>query len=156
MSKVEPIYFNAPVKISTNLSITASSSGMTLGGTNWIVNYGSTKLVYVADWAKEGHGYARLIDLNSVANPDLLITTQPSIPKKILYNRKFSDMFPKIDQTLKAKSTVLFPTATIDDLFEILESLHHLLDSTGLQRPIHLLSQTGKHAILNASIFSEW
>lgn len=153
--KIKPIYFNAPVKVVLDLSVTACSSGMTLGGSNWKIQYGSLKFVQVSEWGP-GHPYSRLLDITPIVSPDALIISNPVQSKRITYNRRFPDMFSKIDQTLKARSTVLFPTATVDDLFEVLESLHHLLDSAGLQRPVHVLSKTGKHAILNASIFSEW
>ncbi len=51
---------------------------------------------------------------------------------------------------------MVFPTGIVEDLFSLVEQLFHLLDSSGIARPIHLLSKTGKQAILQSGVFSEW
>jgi hypothetical protein len=60
------------------------------------------------------------------------------------------------DGMFKKRGTVFFPTANIQSLFDLLEKLFNLLDSSGIKWPIHLLSQTGRQAVLQAGICSEW
>jgi hypothetical protein len=61
-----------------------------------------------------------------------------------------------LESYIKKRGTILFPTQNIQHLFSLAENLYHILDSTGIQMPIHILSNTAKQAIIFSSIFSEW
>lgn len=42
--KIRPIFFNAPIKISNDLSVAAFSNGAILGGSNWVIKFGSIQV----------------------------------------------------------------------------------------------------------------
>lgn len=157
--KISPIFFNAPKRVSTALVLVAASSGVTIGGANWIIRYGSVEIAFVSTWSSIGHRYARLLDLNGLFGNNLLITTINSATDKkkpTVYNKLFIDHFKEIENTLKKCGNLLFPTSSIDDLFLLVEQLNYVLESASIKKPIHILSRTAKQSILQASIFSEW
>lgn len=154
--RIKPIFFNAPIQITSNLSIHSCCSGALLGGSNWLVKYGSIDIAYVGEVLKNAHPNYRSFDVPVLMGKDLLIIPSPVNVRKPIYNKRLVDLWPTLEKYLKNKGTILFPTSNVDEMFMIVEELYQILDSVGIQRPIHILSKTGKQAILQSSIFSEW
>ncbi|KAJ3306115.1 Integrator complex subunit 9 [Kappamyces sp. JEL0829] len=165
LGRITPIFYNSAKSVSTNVHITATSSGLHLGGANWLVSYGSIEMSFVSAWSAASHPYCRLMDTESLSGKDLLVTTTPVSVKKIVYNKKLIDLWPMIGKSaganhaetmFKNRGTIIFPTPSIQDLFELVETVFNLLDSSGIKWPIHILSKTGKQAILQSGVLSEW
>ena len=92
--RINRVFFNAPIHLSANLMIQACSSGAFLGGSNWIVKFGSIEVAYIAEALKKPHLIYRQMDVPILIGKDLLIVPTPTIVKKTVYSKRLIDLWP--------------------------------------------------------------
>ncbi|KIW03112.1 uncharacterized protein PV09_05755 [Verruconis gallopava] len=168
-----PSSFSPPLN---GLTITAYSSGRTLGGTIWHIQHGQESIVHAVDWSQaREHVFAGAawIDPNqptevieSLRKPTALITSSRGSQRVALtggQKRRDDMLIDLIKETIEQGGTVLIPS---DSSARVLE-LTYLLESAWVQASadkdnvlnsakLYFASASGKSTTHNARRMLEW
>jgi Cft2 family RNA processing exonuclease len=154
--KTKPIYYQH-VKKYMQIEIRALPAGTGIGFANWSIRYGSVHLVYSHCWTKPARKVT-LMDVNTLIGCDVLFCTKNlELPKPIVNGKSWKNLWSDIYQQIKSKGNVIVVTDPLESMFDILETLARLIESSSIQHvPIHIVSPIAKHSISLMNIFSEW
>jgi hypothetical protein len=123
-------------------------------------------MVYSSGWTKPAKDYSRPMEVNSLFNAHVFISSQllPPIKNKAFKGKYLKDLWPMIciltiyvDECIRLKGTIVFPCSPIEDLFDLIDEIYNLIDSDSIKHvPIHTVSSSGKYSLALSNVYSEW
>lgn len=156
LSRVQIIGFNEKLEFFGALTAMATSSGVCLGSSNWIITSGFEKIVYIAG-SSTLTTHPKPMETSPLKEADVLILSCLSQRPLANPDSMIGEFCMKAASTIRNGGNVLvpcYPSGITYDLFECM-SIH--LDNCLLPHvPMYFLSPVSDSALAYANIFSEW
>lgn len=138
------------------LTITAINAGHTLGGTIWVLNKNSEKIIYAPEWNHSKDSFlngADLLQNTNLLRPSVFITSS-SIGSNLPHKKRVDKLFELVDATLGRGGTVVLPTSIGSRMLELIHLIDEHLQSAPI--PVLLLSHAKARSLTYAGSMLEW
>lgn len=157
ISKVDVVSFRDPINLHGTVTLTAYSSGHSIGSCNWIVRTENEKVVYAAA-SSSRTSHMKAADWDQLRGADSLILTSVSRFPELNPETSVCNVCAVAVDTLKKNGSVLMPvcpTGVIYDLLEVI-ALHMDQQNVSQDVPIYFISPVAKETLAFSSISMEW
>jgi cleavage and polyadenylation specificity factor subunit 2 len=138
------------------LSLTAVNSGHTLGGTIWVLNKNSEKVIYAPEWNHSKDSFlngAEMLQNPTLMRPSILVTSS-TIGSPLSHKRRVEKFFELVDATLGRGGTVFLPTTIGGRLLELIHLIDEHLQSAPI--PVLLVAHAKARSLTYAGSMLEW
>lgn len=138
------------------LNLTALNSGHCLGGTIWVLNKNSEKVIYSPEWNHSKDSFlngADLLQNSNILRPSVFITST-KIGSILPHKKRVEKFFELVDATLGRGGTVLLPSSIGSRMLELIHLIDEHLQSAPI--PVLLLSHAKARNLTYAGSMLEW
>lgn len=138
------------------LTLTAINSGHTLGGTIWVLNKNSEKVIYAPEWNHSKDSFlngAEMLQNAALLRPSVIITSA-TIGSALSHKKRVEKFFELVDATLGMGGTVLLPTTIGGRLLELIHLIDEHLQSAPI--PVLLVGHAKARSLTYAGSMLEW
>lgn len=138
------------------LTLTAINSGHSLGGTIWVLNKNSEKVIYAPEWNHSKDSFlngAEMLQNPALMRPSIIITSA-TIGSALSHKRRVEKFFELVDATLGMGGTVLLPTTVGGRLLELIHLIDEHLQSAPI--PVLLVAHAKARSLTYAGSMLEW
>ncbi|ONH69442.1 Cleavage factor two protein 2 [Cyberlindnera fabianii] len=138
------------------LTITAINSGHSLGGTIWVLNKNSEKVVYAPLWNHSRDSFlngADLLQNQALARPSVIITSA-TIGSPLSHKKRVEKFLALVDATLGRGGTVLLPTTIGGRILELVHLIDEHIQSAPI--PVLLVAHAKARSLTYAGSMLEW
>ncbi|XP_061164855.1 uncharacterized protein LOC133173822 [Saccostrea echinata] len=156
LSKVQTVGYNEKRNIFGALTITACSSGYSIGSCNWTIKSPYQKICYISGTSTLTT-HPKPMDTDPLRQSDLIILS--SMTKTPGYNpdQMIGEFCVNTVVTIKNGGNVLVPCYPSGMTFDLFECLSGHLDSCGLTTvPLYFLSPVSDSSLAYSNIYAEW
>ncbi|KAJ3089065.1 Integrator complex subunit 9 [Quaeritorhiza haematococci] len=156
ISKIKRVHFYQPMRINGEVTITASSSGYSLGATNWIIDVAGDKIVYTFSPTVSNFGHSRPLDAAAFDKAEIVIAnnvawTQGDVDESV------GEICVQVARTVEKNGNVIIPIDSFGTVFDLIDVLSRQLYHIGFtQLPMHIVSPVAKRSLHIANILGEW
>lgn len=156
MSRVQLMGYNEKKDIFGLLTVSPVSSGFCLGSSNWIIQSGFEKIVYLSG-SSTLTTHPRTIDQSSIKGADCLIMTSLTQTPTQMPDPMIGDFCRLICDTLKNSGNVLVPCYPAGIIYDLFECLSQQMDICGLTTyPMFFISPVANSSLAYSNIMAEW
>lgn len=138
------------------LTITAINSGHTLGGTIWVLDKNSEKVIYAPEWNHSKDSFlngAEMLQNPALLRPSVVITSA-TIGSPLSHKKRVDKFFELVDATLGMGGTVLLPTSIGGRMLELIHLIDEHLQSAPI--PVLLVAHAKARSLTYAGSMLEW
>ncbi|CAI9739197.1 Hypothetical predicted protein [Octopus vulgaris] len=156
LAHVQVIGFNEKLEFFGALDAMATSSGVCLGSSNWVISSQYEKIVYIAGTSTLTT-HPKPMETGPLKNADVLILSCLSQRPLANPDAMIGEFCLKAALTVKNGGNVLVPCYPSGITYDLFECLSGHLDSCAMgQVPMYFLSPVSDSTLAYANIFSEW
>lgn len=156
LSRVHVVGYAERISIFGSLTVTAYSSGYTLGSSNWCIESNYEKIVYMSS-SSDLTTHPQPMDVSPLRNSDALIFTGLGRPFMNNPGGMLNEFCNCLAATLKSGGNVLVPCYPSGLVYDLLECLLTFMEQSGLNSiPIYFISPVAKDCLAFSQVFSEW
>ncbi|KAI8058392.1 beta-lactamase-like protein [Syncephalis plumigaleata] len=157
LARVQEIRYHEHVRLVSNISVIAYSSGYCLGSANWRICRESLCLAYVSSSSMMGGLHPMAFESSVFDNPLSValvadIRRDPAMPVASMMER-FKD---HVSTVIRRGGNLLLPMYPHGVHFDLLMILTNLLEKANLFTPIFVISSMGDRSRLYSDILGEW
>uniref|UniRef100_A0A1I7TYF8 Beta-Casp domain-containing protein n=1 Tax=Caenorhabditis tropicalis TaxID=1561998 RepID=A0A1I7TYF8_9PELO len=157
LTKVITLSFNQTIDI-FRLKVTPVVSGHTLGSAYWTIKTDNETIAYLSA-SNPNATDVKKMEMAPLRNVDYILATSISRLIDTTAQNMGINLIRTISDVLKNHGSVLLPMCPIGPIFELIEAVSDVIQSTNgisLDTPIYFISPVAKSAIAMASISAEW
>uniref|UniRef100_A0A0M3I1Y7 Beta-Casp domain-containing protein n=1 Tax=Ascaris lumbricoides TaxID=6252 RepID=A0A0M3I1Y7_ASCLU len=143
--------------VSDVLTITAYSSGYSIGSCNWVIRTEHEKIGYLSATSSR-NSHTKAVDWDQLRGSDALILTSICRFPEHSPDNSVCNVFTVMAETLKKNGSVLMPMCPTGVLYDLLEVITVQLDQQGVPMdiPVYFISPVAESSIAFSNIYPEW
>lgn len=157
IARVHILSFHHTVNVSDVLTITAYSSGYSIGSCNWVIRTEHEKIGYLSATSSR-NSHTKAVDWDQLRGSDALILTSICRFPEHSPDNSVCNVFTVMAETLKKNGSVLMPMCPTGVLYDLLEVITVQLDQQGVAMdiPVYFISPVAESSIAFSNIYPEW
>ncbi|KHN85604.1 Integrator complex subunit 9 -like protein, partial [Toxocara canis] len=157
ISKVHVLSFHETVNVSGALTITAYSSGYSIGSCNWVIHTEHEKIGYLSATSSR-NSHTKAVHWDQLRGSDALILTSVCRFPEHSPDNSVCNLFTVMADTLKKNGSVLMPMCSTGVLYDLLEVITVQLDQQNVPMdiPVYFISPVAESSIAFSNIYAEW
>ena len=138
--------------------VTAISSGFVIGGSNWIIQTKTEKIVFLSEMIEEATRHPQPIDKVSLSGADAVIVSKMSCQIKVKSREEtVAEICKHISSTVAQGGNVVLPSFSFGNIYELIDEVRQSLVKQGLPHiPISFFSPVANFSLQYSNILSEW
>ena len=159
IEQIEVLDLNRPQNLCAHVTVTAVSSGYSVGAYNWLFEFDSTTVLYVGNSSLQENRCPAVMDLSErVQSPDYLVLNCGLRPRPANIGDAQSQLKQVIETTLKRRGNLLLAVDSFQMVLDWLKQIVTAVAHSGLPREQQrAISVVGFHKeFKHADRFGEW